>query len=128
MLKYLLNKVAARNVCNLIKKRLKQSCFSVKLAKVLREPILKKHLQTIALECSWKASPLLVLGKPMLDGRPHNWAGNTLYCKYGPHEVSFHNIQVIPTCLFYFSQASEEGKSDENYDAFSHPLKFCTFI
>ena len=59
---------------------------------------------------------MLVLRKPLSNGKQHNWATNTFYGKYEPHEVSFCNIRVLPKCLFYFFQASEEGKSDNDND------------
>ena len=71
-------------------KRLKHRCFPVKLVKFLRI-CFEEHLRSTAPECPRKISPLLVLGKPLLGGRWPNWATNTLYCKYEPHEVNFRN-------------------------------------
>ena len=53
--------------------------FLVKLSKILRTTILKKICEQLFLCMS---SPLLVQGKPMLDGKRHNWATNTFYCIY----------------------------------------------
>ena len=52
-----------------------------------------------------------MLGKPMLDGKRHNWVTNTFYCKY---EVNLCNIH--PNDFWYFPQVSEDSKSDNNND------------
>ena len=55
---------------------------------------------------------MFVLGKLLLDGKRHNWATNTFYWKYEPHEVR---------TFSYFLQASEEDKSDNDND-FEPPI------
>ena len=50
MLEFLLNKVAGLQVCNFIKKRLQNRCFSVKFAKLLRA----SFLQNTSGGCFWK--------------------------------------------------------------------------
>ena len=70
MLGSLLNKVAGLKLCNFIGKRLQRRCFLVKLPKILRAHILKNICERV--KKPQKISPLLLLGKPLLDGKPHN--------------------------------------------------------
>ena len=45
----LFNQVAALQVCNFIKKRFQQRCFSMKIAKFLKTPVLKKICEWLLL-------------------------------------------------------------------------------
>ena len=92
------------------------SFFQLKFWKILRAPILRNICKQLLLNGLKKISPLLVLGKAMLDGRKHIWATNTLYFKYEPHLVSLCNIHLYQNAFCYFLQASEEGKNDNDID------------
>ena len=76
-----LNKVATLKDCNFIEKTPTQ-VFSRETFKNFKNTYLEEHLQTTVPECLRKISPLLVLGKPFLDGKRHKWATNTFYWKH----------------------------------------------
>lgn len=90
--------------------------FPVEILKNFKSTYFEEHLQTTAPKWPQKISPLLVLGKAMLDGRKHIWTTNTLYFKYEPHLVSLCNIHLYQNAFCYFLQASEEGKNDNDID------------
>ena len=103
-----LNKVATLKDCNFIEKTPTQ-VFSRETFKNFKNTYLEEHLQTTVPECLRKISPLLVLGKPFLDGKRHKWATKYLLLKTWTQEV-----YQIGFC--YFFQASEEVKNDNDND------------
>ena len=88
---------------------------------------MEEHMRTAAPEHFRKISLLLVLGKPLLDGKRSNWATNTFCCRYEPYEeVSFCNIHVIPKCLFDISHFSEERTSVNDNDFKIYWANYCS--
>ena len=69
--------------------------FSCEIFRNFKNTYFEEHLGTTASERLRKKSPLLVLGKALLDVQQHNWTRNAFYWKYEPHEVSLCNIHVI---------------------------------
>ena len=76
-----LNKVAALKDCNFIEKT-PTLVFSRETFKNFKNTYSEEHLHTTVPECLRKISPLLVLGKPLLDDKRHKWATNTFYWKH----------------------------------------------
>ena len=104
----LFNKVAGLKAYNFIRKALQRRWFFYGIFENFKNTCFEEHLRTTAPECLRKISPLLVLGKSMLEGKIHNWATNTFYWKYEPNEVILCDIQVYQNVFSYFFQASEE--------------------
>ena len=80
-------------------KRLQSRCCLGKFSKILRAPILKNTCEQP--QCLRKISPLLVLGKPMLDGKRHNWANKRVWgvsqCSGRPTFIFLLNkIEFVP--------------------------------
>ena len=63
--------------------------FSYGIFKNFKNTYFEEYLGTTASQRLRKISPLLVLGKALLDGKQHNWVTNAFYWKYEPHEVGF---------------------------------------
>ena len=61
--------------------RFQRRCFPVKRSKI-KNTNFEEHQWTTAPEHLWKISPLLVLGKPILDDKRDTWAANSFYWKY----------------------------------------------
>ena len=81
VLEFIFNKVAGLRACNFNEKD-SNAGFSCKIFKNFKNNNLEEHLRTTIPVPLRKISPLLVWGKPMLDGRWHNWATITFYWKY----------------------------------------------
>ena len=82
--------------------------FCCEIFENFKNTYFEEHLRTTAPECLRKINPLLVLRKPLLDGKRYNWAANTFYWKYEPHEVSSCNIHVTSKCFFDISLRSQK--------------------
>ena len=128
--------------------------FSGEIFENFKNIYFKEHVRTTASKRLRKISPLLVLGKAMLDGKLHNWATNVFYWKYKRIKLACAMFTLYQNAFCYFFQASEESKSDNNNDfkvswatycsrtilrainqqneifvirIFSHPLNFLNF-
>ena len=102
VLESIFNKVTVLQAWSFNLKETPTRVFSCEIFKNLKNTYFEDHLGTTVPECSRKINPLLVLVKPMLDGKRHNWVTNTFYCKYKLHKVGLCNIHVIPKCLMLF--------------------------
>ena len=64
----LFNKVAGLKACNVIKKH-SNAVFSCEIIENFTNTYFEEHLRTMPPERLRKISPLLLLGKPLLDGK-----------------------------------------------------------
>ena len=67
-----LTQVFFLKACNFMKKKTPAQVFSCEMFKNLKNTYFEEHLRTTAPESLRKISSLLVLGKPLLDGKRHN--------------------------------------------------------
>ena len=84
--------------------------FSCKIFENLKNTYFEDHQGATAPERRRKISPLLELGKLLLDGKRHNCATNSFYQKYEPHEASLCSIHVIPKWLLLFLSGLRRGQ------------------
>ena len=85
--------------------------FSSEIFENFKNTYFEEHLRTAAPERLRKPNPLLVSGKPLLGGKRHNWATNMNLMKL----VSA-IFTLYQNAFWYFFQASEESKSDNDND------------
>ena len=105
VLESLLNKVAGLKTRYFIKKDSNAGVFLWNFRKFLEYPLWRTFAN--GQMCLRKINPLLVLRLPY--GKWHNWATNTFYWKYEPHEVILCNIHVYQHAFCDFFQATEEN-------------------
>ena len=111
-MEFILIKLQTWRPVTLFKKTPKQ-VFFCEIFENFKSANSEEHLWATATERLRKISPLLVLGKPILDGKRHNWAIEQQIffienmSTYERHEVSLYNIHVytkMPFAIFFRSQ------------------------